>query len=58
MDDLGLGRLVGQRFLLLTQRGRRSGGLYGAVFEVTRFDPLTLGKPGAVGLGRARGLVS
>ena len=34
-----LGWLLGNRFLLLTHRGRRSGRLHRAVLEVVRYDP-------------------
>jgi len=36
---IGLGRLLGQRFLLLEHRGRRSGRLRRVVVEVVRRDP-------------------
>lgn len=36
---LGLGRLLGQRFLLLTHRGRRSGRVHQTTLEVVRYDP-------------------
>jgi deazaflavin-dependent oxidoreductase (nitroreductase family) len=39
--DLGLGRLLGHRFLRLTHRGRRSGRLYRTVLEVLSYDPAT-----------------
>lgn len=35
---LGLGRLLGHRFLLLVHRGRRSGKLHRTVLEVMRYD--------------------
>lgn len=35
---LGLGFLLGHRFLLLTHRGRRTGTLYRTVVEVVRWD--------------------
>src|ERR1051326_6299178 len=38
---LGLGRLLGHRFLELTHRGRRSGRRYRTVLEVVRYDPRT-----------------
>lgn len=38
---VGLGRLLGKRFLALTHRGRRSGKLYETVLEVLHFDPAT-----------------
>jgi deazaflavin-dependent oxidoreductase (nitroreductase family) len=39
--DLGLGRLVGHRFLRLTHRGRHSGRLYHTVLEVISYEPTT-----------------
>ena len=36
---LGLGRLLGNRFLLLEQRGRRSGKIRRTIVEVVDFDP-------------------
>lgn len=36
---LGLGGLMGDRFLLLTHRGRKSGRLYDTVIEVIKHDP-------------------
>jgi deazaflavin-dependent oxidoreductase (nitroreductase family) len=36
---LGLGRLLGHRFLVVVHRGRRSGRLYQTVLEVVRWDP-------------------
>jgi deazaflavin-dependent oxidoreductase (nitroreductase family) len=39
--DLGLGRIVGHRFLQLTHRGRRSSRLYRTVLEVISFEPWT-----------------
>ena len=38
---LGLGRLLGHRFLLLTHTGRRTGGRHQALVEVVRYDPAT-----------------
>jgi deazaflavin-dependent oxidoreductase (nitroreductase family) len=38
---IGLGRLLGRRFLALTHRGRTSGRLYDTVLEVAVFDPAT-----------------
>ena len=38
---LGLGRLLGHRFLLLTHRGRKSGRAYETVLEVVRYEPST-----------------
>jgi len=38
---LGLGRLLGHRFLLLTHRGRKSGRTYETVLEVVRYEPST-----------------
>lgn len=38
---LGLGRLLGHRFLLLTHRGRKSGQARQTVLEVVRYDPAT-----------------
>jgi deazaflavin-dependent oxidoreductase (nitroreductase family) len=38
---LGLGRLLGHRFLLLTHRGRKSGRPYQSVLEVVHYDPVT-----------------
>lgn len=37
--DIGAGRLLGHRFLLLTHRGRRSGRPYRTILEVVRWDP-------------------
>jgi deazaflavin-dependent oxidoreductase (nitroreductase family) len=37
--DIGAGRLLGHRFLLLTHRGRRSGQLHRTVLEVVRLEP-------------------
>jgi deazaflavin-dependent oxidoreductase (nitroreductase family) len=37
--DLGLGRLLGHRFLLLTHRGRKTGRVRRTVLEVIRYDP-------------------
>jgi deazaflavin-dependent oxidoreductase (nitroreductase family) len=37
--DMGAGRLLGHRFLLLTHRGRRTGRLYRTMLEVVRWDP-------------------
>jgi deazaflavin-dependent oxidoreductase (nitroreductase family) len=36
---LGLGRLLGQRFLLLIHRGRKTGATRRAVLEVVKHDP-------------------
>jgi len=36
--DIGAGRLLGHRFLLLTHRGRRSGRLYRTMLEVVGWD--------------------
>jgi deazaflavin-dependent oxidoreductase (nitroreductase family) len=36
---LGLGQLLGHRFMLLTHRGRRSGRVYQTALEVVRYDP-------------------
>jgi len=38
---LGLGRLLGKRFMLLTHKGRRSGKVYRTVLAVLRFDERT-----------------
>lgn len=38
---IGLGRLLGRRFLALSHRGRKSGRLYETVLEVAVFDPVT-----------------
>ena len=38
---LGLGRLLGYRFLLLVHRGRKSGLLRETVLEAIRYDPAT-----------------
>jgi deazaflavin-dependent oxidoreductase (nitroreductase family) len=38
---LGLGRLLGYRFMLLTHRGRTSRRTYQTVLEVVRYDPRT-----------------
>lgn len=37
--DLGLGWLLGHRFLLLTHRGRKTGRMRRTVLEVIRYDP-------------------
>jgi deazaflavin-dependent oxidoreductase (nitroreductase family) len=37
--DLGLGRLVGHRFLRVIHRGRKSGRQYRTVLEVINYDP-------------------
>ncbi len=37
----GLGGLLGNRFLLLTHKGRKSGRLYDTVIEVIKHDPAT-----------------
>jgi deazaflavin-dependent oxidoreductase (nitroreductase family) len=39
--DLGLGGLVGHRFLRVTHRGRNSGRQYRTVLEVINWDPST-----------------
>src|SRR5215207_5074947 len=36
---LGLGQLLGHRFMLLTHRGRRSGRVYQTALGVVRYDP-------------------
>jgi len=36
--DIGAGRLLGRRFLLLTHRGRRSGRAYRTMLEVVAWD--------------------
>ncbi len=38
---VGLGRLAGHRFLLLTHTGRRTGARHRAVVEVVRYAPAT-----------------
>jgi hypothetical protein len=38
---LGLGRLLGHRFMLLTHCGRRSGRTFQTVLEVVQYDPRT-----------------
>ena len=38
---VGLGRLAGHRFLLLTHTGRRTGAHHHAVVEVVRYTPAT-----------------
>jgi deazaflavin-dependent oxidoreductase (nitroreductase family) len=38
---LGLGRLLGHRFLPLTHRGRKSGRAYETVLEVVHYEPST-----------------
>ena len=38
--DVGAGRLLGHRFLLLTHRGRRSGRPYRTMLEVVHWDPV------------------
>ncbi len=37
--DVGAGRLLGHRFLLLTHRGRHSGRSYRTMLEVVDWDP-------------------
>jgi deazaflavin-dependent oxidoreductase (nitroreductase family) len=37
--SVGVGRLLGHRFLLLTHRGRRSGRAYRTVLEVIEWEP-------------------
>jgi deazaflavin-dependent oxidoreductase (nitroreductase family) len=37
--DVGLGRLFGHRFLLLTHRGRRSGRSFRSMLEVMQWEP-------------------
>jgi deazaflavin-dependent oxidoreductase (nitroreductase family) len=37
--DIGAGRLLGHRFLLLTHRGRRSGQLHRTMLEIVRWEP-------------------
>jgi deazaflavin-dependent oxidoreductase (nitroreductase family) len=39
LAGVGLGRLLGHRFLLLTHRGRRSGRVYRTPLEVVHYDP-------------------
>lgn len=39
--DVGLGRVLGHRFLLLTHRGRKSGLVHRTMLEVMRWDPAT-----------------
>jgi deazaflavin-dependent oxidoreductase (nitroreductase family) len=39
--QVGLGGVLGHRFLQLTHRGRSSGRLYRTVLEVVRYDPRT-----------------
>jgi deazaflavin-dependent oxidoreductase (nitroreductase family) len=38
---IGVGRLFGRRFLLLTHRGRRSGRCYRTMLEVVQWSPRT-----------------
>jgi deazaflavin-dependent oxidoreductase (nitroreductase family) len=38
---IGLGRLLGHRFVLVMHSGRRSGRTYGTVLEVIRYEPRT-----------------
>jgi deazaflavin-dependent oxidoreductase (nitroreductase family) len=38
---LGVGRLLGHRFMLLTHRGRTSGRTYQTALEVVQYDPRT-----------------
>ncbi len=38
---MGLGPMLGRRFLAVTHRGRKSGKLYDTVLEVAVFDPAT-----------------
>ncbi len=41
MYRMGLGWMLGRRFLAVTHRGRKSGRLYQTVLEVVYFDPKT-----------------
>lgn len=50
---VGLGRLLGHRFLLLTHTGRRTGERYRAVIEVVRYDAATGEAVVISGYGRA-----
>jgi deazaflavin-dependent oxidoreductase (nitroreductase family) len=47
-----LGRLLGQRFLLLVERGRTTGRIRRVVIEVVRFDPLRRESTVVAGWGR------
>ena len=38
--EIGGGRLLGHRFLLLTHRGRRSGRIYRTTLEVLSWEPV------------------
>jgi deazaflavin-dependent oxidoreductase (nitroreductase family) len=49
---LGLGWLLGHRFLELTHRGRSSGRLYRTVLEVVHYDPRTQESVACSGWGR------
>jgi hypothetical protein len=51
---LGLGRLLGHRFLLLTHRGRRSGRVYQTALEVVRYEPSSREVVAASGWGEVR----
>jgi len=37
---IGLGRIFGHRFLVITNRGRTSGRIYRTPVEVVRYDPI------------------
>jgi deazaflavin-dependent oxidoreductase (nitroreductase family) len=52
MYDVGLGRAVGHRFLLLTHRGRRSGLVHRTMLEVLRWEPASRTAYVISGLGR------
>ncbi len=49
---IGLGGLLGHRFLLLTHTGRKSGLARQTVLEVVRYDPQTENYVIAVGFGK------
>ncbi len=50
---IGLGRLLGHRFLLLTHTGRHTGARHRAVVEVVRYTPATGEAVVLAGYGRA-----
>jgi len=39
LNELGLGRLLGNRFITIAHQGRRSGRTYESVVEVVGYDP-------------------
>jgi deazaflavin-dependent oxidoreductase (nitroreductase family) len=52
MYDVGLGCVVGHRFLLLTHRGRKSGLVHRTMLEVLRWEPGSRTAYVISGLGR------